>query len=36
MADGDPRDLGWLYALIVGGLLLALASMAGHVWQVLG
>lgn len=29
------RDPWWLYVLIVSGLLLTLASMAGHVWQAL-
>ncbi len=29
------RDPWWLYALLIAGVLLTLASMAGHVWQVL-
>jgi len=29
------RDPWWLYAMIGVGALMALASMAGHVWQVM-
>lgn len=30
------RDPWWLYAMLVAGILLTLASMAGHVWQFVG
>lgn len=29
------RDPWWLYAMLVACILLALASMVGHVWQAL-